>query len=95
VLAQAFMALNHPGVVTVLQAIGLSLSIPMMLWLIPRYGIYGAAISLLTSTAARLIFVCVGFKLFLKMSPPKLLPQLGDIQFLISTVAGLRAERAL
>ena len=32
VLAQAFMALGRPGIITILQAIGLSLSIPMMLW---------------------------------------------------------------
>jgi O-antigen/teichoic acid export membrane protein len=95
VLAQAFMALNHPGVVTVLQGLGLSLSIPMMLWLIPKYGIYGAAVSLLTSTTARLIFVCAGFKIFLKMKPPKLLPKLGDIRLLIGTVAVLRTERGL
>jgi O-antigen/teichoic acid export membrane protein len=94
VLAQAFMALDHPGVVTVLQAIGLSLSIPMMLWLIPRYGIYGAAISLLTSTSVRLIFVCAGFRIFLKMRPPKLLPAVDDVRFMIGTVARLRAERA-
>jgi O-antigen/teichoic acid export membrane protein len=94
VLAQAFMALDHPGVVTILQAVGLSLSIPMMLWLIPRYGIYGAAIALLTSTTARLIFVCAGFKVFLKTSPPNLLPRAGDIRFLTGTVARLRRERA-
>ncbi|HZP07549.1 MAG TPA: oligosaccharide flippase family protein [Terracidiphilus sp.] len=94
VLAQAFMALDHPGVVTVLQAVGLSLSIPMMLWLIPKYGIYGAAVSLLTSTTARLIFVCAGFRVFLKTNPPKLLPSLGDIRMLMGMVTSLRAERA-
>lgn len=95
VLAQAFMALNHPGVVTVLQALGLSLSIPMMLWLIPRYGIYGAAVSLLTSTVARLVFVCMGFRIFLKTSPPNLLPDWRDIRQLSGAVAGLCRERAI
>ena len=95
VLAQAFMALNHPGVVTVLQAIGLSLSIPMMLWLIPRYGIYGAAVSLLTSTIARLIFVCVGFRVFLKTPAPNLLPDWHDLKLLSGAVIGLCRERAI
>ena len=95
VLAQAFMALNHPGVVTVLQALGLSLSIPMMLWLIPRYGIYGAAVSLLTSTIARLIFVCVGFRVFLKTPPPPLLPDWHDLRLLSGAVIGLYRERAI
>jgi O-antigen/teichoic acid export membrane protein len=94
VLAQAFMALDRPGVVTILQALGLSLSIPMMLWLIPRYGIYGAAVSLLTSTVARLLFVCVGFRVFLKTRPPKLMPNSSDLRLLFDTVAALRAERA-
>lgn len=93
VLAQAFMALDRPGVVTILQAIGLSLSIPMMLLLIPRYGIYGAAISLLTSTVARLLFVYAGFLLFLKTQPPRLLPDGNDLRMLWSIVASWRLER--
>jgi O-antigen/teichoic acid export membrane protein len=94
VLAQAFMALDRPGVVTILQAIGLSLSIPMMLWLIPRYGIYGGAISLLTSTVARLIFVCIGFRVFLKVRPPSLLPNSRDVKLLLGAWPGQRLERA-
>ena len=94
VLAQAFMALNRPGVVTILQALGLSLSIPMMLVLIPRFGIYGAAVSLLTSTIARLIFVCVGFRVFLKMKPPGLVPRTDDIKMLLGAWPGSRLERA-
>jgi O-antigen/teichoic acid export membrane protein len=94
VLAQAFMALNRPGIVTILQAIGLSLSIPMMLWLIPRYGIYGAAYSLLASTVARFIFVCAGFRIFLRIKPPSLLPNGRDLRMLLHAWPGLRLERA-
>lgn len=94
VLAQAFMALNRPGVVTVLQGIGLTLSVPLMLWLIPRYGIYGAAISLLVSTSARLLFVCAGFRVFLKIAPPRLLPARRDIQLLLGACSFLLRERA-
>ncbi len=94
VLAQAFLAVGRPGVVTILQAIGLSLSIPMMLWLIPRYGIYGAAISLLTSTVARLLFIYSGFRIFLKTSPPQLLPNGNDLKLLLHAALSLRPERA-
>ena len=52
----------------------------MMIWLIPIYGIYGAAISLLASTVARLLFVCIGFKLFLKTSAPNLLSRMAGYQ---------------
>lgn len=93
VLAQAFMALNRPGVVTVLQGVGLSLSVPMMLCLIPRYGIYGAAISLLASTCARLLFVCGGFRVFLKVNPPRLLPAWRDINALLGACWFLVRER--
>lgn len=95
VLAQAFMALNRPGVVTILQASGLSLSIPMMVWLIPKYGIYGAAISLLASTSARLIFVCCGFRIFLKTSPPNLLPGWNDVRLLLGSVHNILARERI
>lgn len=95
ILAQAFMALNRPGVVTILQAVGLSLSIPMMLLLIPRYGIYGAAISLLVSTIARLIFVYAGFRIFLKAKAPRIVPHALDLVFLWNAVASRRLERAV
>jgi O-antigen/teichoic acid export membrane protein len=94
VLAQAFMALGRPGIVTILQALGLSLSIPMMLWLIPRYGIYGAAVSLLTSTVVRLLFIYIGYWIFLKLRPPSLLPAMEDLKLLFHTALSLRAERS-
>jgi O-antigen/teichoic acid export membrane protein len=88
------MALGRPGIVTILQAIGLSLSVPMMLLLIPRYGIYGAAVSLLTSTVARLLFIYTGFRIFLKVSPPRVLPDTQDVKLLLHTALSLRPERA-
>ena len=93
VLAQAFMALNTPGVVTVLQAIGLSLCIPLMMLLIPRWGIYGAAVSLLASTITRLVFVIVAFRLFLKTNPPNLIPNVDDARMLWNGMMNLQVER--
>lgn len=86
VLAQAFMALGRPGVVTLLQALGLFLSLPMMLLLIPRWGIQGAAVALLTSTCARFIFIYVGFRLVLKVPAPSLLPRKEDFFILMSAL---------
>ena len=82
VLAQAFMALGHPGVVTILQGIGLSLSVPLMLWLVPRFGIQGAALALLLSTIARFLFVYLGFRFILHLRTPRLLPQISDLHLL-------------
>jgi len=79
VLSQAFMALGRPGVITTLQAIGLSLTIPLMLILIPRLGLTGAALALLISTCARLTFVLASFPLLLKLPVPDLLVRREDI----------------
>lgn len=94
VLAQAFMAVGRPGIVTMLQGLGLSLSVPLMLLLIPRMGIHGAAISLLVSTTARLIFIYFGFPIFLKVSPPRLVPGREDARMLWHTAVTLLPERA-
>jgi O-antigen/teichoic acid export membrane protein len=87
VLAQAFMALGRPGIITALQITGLALTIPLMLVLVPRFGIVGAGLSLLLSTIARLIFVVVSFPLFLRMKVPHLLPKMEDVSFLVSAAA--------
>jgi O-antigen/teichoic acid export membrane protein len=83
VLAQAYMALGRPGMVTIMQGIGLSLIVPMMLILIPRWGINGAAAALLASTIARFLFVYFGFGFILKSPRPDLFPRLSDIQIIL------------
>jgi O-antigen/teichoic acid export membrane protein len=87
VMSQAYMALGRPGVVTTLQVVGLSLTIPLMLFFIPRLGIMGAAIALLLSTCARFTFVLVSFPLLLKLPVPDLLLRREDI-------AGVRQQIA-
>jgi len=82
VLSQTFMALGRPGIVTTLQVIGLLLTVPLMLVLIPRLGIVGAGLALLLSTIARFAFILISFPVFLKMHVPQLLPTLTDFKFL-------------
>jgi O-antigen/teichoic acid export membrane protein len=96
VMAQAFKAVGQPGVVTILQAIGLSLCIPLMLWFIPRWGLAGAAAALLISTMARFLFIYFSFRVFLRTRMPSLLPRLEDFRFILSVVhSRLRREPAL
>ena len=78
VLAQTFMALGRPGVVSMLQGVGLCLALPCMLFLMPRLGLMGAAIALLISTCARLILLFAAFPLILHLPTPKLLPIASD-----------------
>ena len=82
VLAQAFMALGRPGTVAILQGVGLGLSVPLMIVLIPSYGIEGAGFALLGSTAARFIFVLVCFPIILKVRPPNIILTTKDLSTL-------------
>jgi O-antigen/teichoic acid export membrane protein len=96
VMAQAFKAVGRPGVITILQGAGLALCIPMMLWLIPRWGLTGAAAALLISTAARFLFLYLSFRVFLRTRLPRLLPSVEDFRFIVSVVhSRLRREPAL
>jgi len=82
ILAQAFMALGRPGTVTLLQTIGLGLTIPFLLLLVPRLGLQGAGWALLTSTVVRLVFVLACYPLVLKVRPPSLLVKQEDFYIL-------------
>lgn len=94
VLAQMFMALGRPGTVTVLQGIGLGLSVPLMIVLIPRYGINGAAASLLISTCFRFAFMYFSFRWVLKLPLPSLLPRREDLSLLLSALNRPRTRPA-
>ena len=95
VLSQAFMALSRPGVITFLHVLGLALTIPLMLVLVPRLGTTGAAIALLLSTTARFLFISFSFKAFLGVKRPRILPMLTDLRFLQHFVASRIRPRTL
>ncbi len=78
---QTFMATNRPAMAAILQLTGLGLAVPLMLLLIPRLGLSGAAIALLASTVARFIVVLVSYPLLLKLPPPPLILNAGDIDY--------------
>jgi len=82
ILAQAFMALGRPSIVTILQAVGLGMSVPLMLILIPKFGLVGVGLAVLGSTTARLISVIVSYQLVLKVQPPRLLFTWDDWNFI-------------
>lgn len=84
VLAQSFMALGKPEIVTLSQGIGLGLSIPLMLLLIPRLGLEGVGLALLVSTLVRLIVIILCYPMALKVNSPKLMPRKKDLIFLIN-----------
>jgi O-antigen/teichoic acid export membrane protein len=73
VLAQAFLATGFPGTVSLLQGCGLVTSIPLLYWMIPRFGLRGAGCALMLSTLCRLVLVLLNFPYKLKARPPGLI----------------------
>jgi O-antigen/teichoic acid export membrane protein len=73
VLAQAFLAAGFPGVVSMLQGCGLLTAIPLLYWMIPRFGLRGAGCALMISTLCRLLAVLFSFPYKLKLRPPGLI----------------------
>lgn len=92
ILVQAYMAIGRPGVVTGLQALGLGLSIPLMLLLIPRFGLVGAALALLISTCVRLTLTLAGYPRLLRTRVPKLLVTVDDVLVVWRRLAGAEEQ---
>ncbi|SNT23947.1 Membrane protein involved in the export of O-antigen and teichoic acid [Granulicella rosea] len=82
VMSQAFMAAGRPGIVSILQGTGLALAAPLMLVLIPRYGVTGAAMALLCSTCARFGLIYASFPVFLGERLPRVVPGVADVKTL-------------
>lgn len=80
ILAVVFMVLDRPGTVTLIQCISLVPIVPLMLILIPIFGLEGAGLALLCSTVIRLFFVMLCFPLVLKVRLPNLLITWEDLQ---------------
>ena len=81
VLVQAFLALGRPGTVTLFQSVGIALSVPLMIVLIPRTGLIGAAVALLIATLVRFAVVLAAFPALLHIAPPALLLGRADIRY--------------
>ena len=84
VLSQAFLAAGYPGTTTFLQGCGVLSAIPLLLWLIPKWGVMGAAVALTLATSFRLAFILLNFPLRLKVRPPSLIITREELQVLLS-----------
>jgi O-antigen/teichoic acid export membrane protein len=94
VLSQAFMAMARPGVITALQVGGLLITIPLMLFLVPRLGVEGAATALLLSTTARLIAVMWSFQGVLKLPCPRIIAGRHDLRLIAQGLKSIRTASA-
>lgn len=88
-LAQAFMASGRPGIVTIVQGLGVGVGIACMPVLILRFGVAGAAGALLMSSVIRLVLTLFCFRAILKMPTPSLFPKRSDFSFVGERIRGL------
>jgi len=86
VLVQTFMAVGRPGMVTILQIMGLALNVPLLLVLVPRYGLEGVGSSLLITAAVRFVMVLACFPLILKVRVPRLFLTSAEIAAIAAAV---------
>lgn len=82
ILAQALMAAERPGVVTLVQASGIGLNALLALILIPQYGLTGAGIALVSATTVRLLLVLLSYPLVLQVRVPALVMGLEDVSYI-------------
>jgi O-antigen/teichoic acid export membrane protein len=90
-LAQGFSALGKPGRATLQQMLGLSASIPLLVVLVPSFGIIGACSALLASTALRMMFAVANYRLLFGESLLHFIPRISDIAWIRSQLAAPRA----
>ena len=95
VCAQVFMALNRPGIVTLQQICGLVLAVPLLAWLIPRYGLIGAGFGILGATTFRAIVILASFPVFLGRPAPGVFPNAEDRAWFLGRLSHLRRSRPL
>jgi O-antigen/teichoic acid export membrane protein len=87
-MSQPFMAIGRPGTVTVLQAVGLAGTIPLLLVFVPRFGTVGAGVALLSTAILRLALLLGCYACLAKR-----LPQGRDLQLVIEGFAKPVAKR--
>lgn len=91
ILIQSFLAVGRPEIVTFVQMIGLSISVPLLMWLVPQYNILGAGISLLISSTLRAIILLICYPVFLQVKSPNLIFTMRDVHFIMHRLRGNNA----
>lgn len=76
VITQPYLAVNRPGVITIIQATSLPVLALAMWLLVPPLGINGAALGLLVSTCYRASATYLAYRLLLRVPAPRLWPDL-------------------
>jgi antigen flippase len=86
VSVQLYLARDRPGVVSVIQGISLGVSLVLLLTLVPRFGAWGAAASLLGAGIVRWLLLLGGLRVILKLPLPRLYLNAEDWRFVRSSL---------
>ena len=89
VLMQGLLAAGRPGIVTLTQFVGLVLSVPFFIVLVPASGPRGAAMALLASTIIRLALVMACYPLWLRAPLPRIWINRTDLADLVGRASSL------
>jgi O-antigen/teichoic acid export membrane protein len=76
-----FSATGRPGIVTLIEALGVGALVAAMVLLIPTFGASGAAAAVLAGATVRLICVLAFMRLVLRMPLPRLIPSGADLRW--------------
>ena len=79
VLSQAMLSLDRPGLLSFVQAVGLTLTVVMIFLLVPRFGLEGAGLALLFGTITRVVFVLRCFPVGIGQPVPRLIANRADL----------------
>jgi O-antigen/teichoic acid export membrane protein len=86
VLTRPHMALGRPGFVTLVQSSGLALSLPLLVVMVPRWGVLGASCALLSASIVRFVLGLASFRFILRARMPELRPRRSDFTPLFARV---------
>jgi O-antigen/teichoic acid export membrane protein len=89
VLAQACLALERPGTITAIQALGVGIGLLIMPAMIKEFGAPGAPLALLASSIIRLVITLLSFPYLLKTATPRIWPKREDLRVVIARLASL------
>jgi O-antigen/teichoic acid export membrane protein len=89
VLAQAYLALERPGTVTAIQALGVGIGLLMMPGMIKEFGGPGAPLALLVSSVIRFAITLLAFPYLLKTAAPRIWPTREDLRLVTARLASL------
>ena len=83
-MAQAFLSVGRPGVITILQVASFLVGAAMIVVLVPRLGMQGAALGLLAGSLVRLIVIAACYPVVLRVTVPRLWLNGADLRRLLA-----------